>query len=75
MLVLPAAGAAHSAGAAPEEGLEDLVGVDVLREGVTAAVAVEVLNVVAVVVPAGEKYNFLVNVLIGWKWNMRYVHM
>ena len=42
--VLPsAAGAAHSARASAEEGLEDLVGVDVLREGVTAAVALEVL--------------------------------
>ena len=53
--MVPAAGAAgaaaHSAPAAAEEGLKDLVGVDVLREGVTAAVALEVFQVVAVVVP------------------------
>ena len=49
--VLPAA-AAHGAGAAAEEGLEYLVGVDVLREGVAAPVALQVLQVVAVVVPA-----------------------
>ena len=52
--MVPAAGAAgaaaHSAPAA-EKGLKDLVGVDVLREGVTAAVALEVFQVVAVVVP------------------------
>ena len=49
--VLPAA-AAHGACAAAEEGLEYLVGVDVLREGVAAPVALQVLQVVAVVVPA-----------------------
>ena len=49
-----AAHAAHSAPAAAEEGLKDLVGVDVLREGVTAAVALEVFQVVAVVVPRRE---------------------
>ena len=49
--VLPAA-AAHGACAAAEEGLEYLVGVDVLREGVPAPVALQVLKVVAIVVSA-----------------------